>query len=197
MSCATAIVLLVGLIVGFFYLLARNQKRWYALSRQAAAALGCVTEPEKIKSLTGNFEVHRWQVDGFSVELKTGSQARLEAGTAGVPVVNAIATVGWPKPLPFKLVIGPRRVVDGNLRTGDLDFDGELAVRTDNEAAAARVLKSRELRQELRDLFHSGRSLPTRSAGLDDAAVSVQTFDKKDISASLALALSVARRVSA
>ena len=45
--------------------------------------------------------------------------------------------------------------------------------------------------------IHCGRSLPTRLASLDDAAVSVQTFDKKDISASLALALSVVRRVSA
>ena len=144
-----------------------------------------------------DYETHRWRLDKFSIELKTGSQVRLGGGAAGVPIMSATTTIAFPAPLPFKFLVELSRLADGNMKTGDIDFDGELSVRTSDEAAAMRILASPELRLELRELFQSGRSLPTASAALDQARVSVQTFDKKAVRAAIELALSVARRVSA
>ena len=197
MAAAAVLAAIVLLLCGLFYLLYLNEQRWFELSRQSAVELGCGAAPEKVKSLMEDYEIHRWQAGAFAVELKTGTVASLAGPAGAVPVTSATASIAWPKPLPFEFRVELKRLMNGNAATGDLDFDGELSVLTGDENAARAILERSELRAELRELFQSGRSLPTASAALDEKGVSVRIFDKKRIRASLDLALSIARRISA
>jgi hypothetical protein len=195
----TILVLLavIAFIGGIFYFIHLNQKKWFELSRQAAADLGCAAAPETIKTMTEEYEIFRWTWDGLSAELKTGTQTKLAGPAAGVPFTGSSISLAWPQPLPYELKIDLARLAEGSLRTGDAEFDGELSVQTSEEAAVRGLLVSPELRRDLRELFHSGRSLPTRLAALDQTGVRVQTYDKGTIRSCLDLAFSIAKRINA
>lgn len=167
------VVLLVG---GLGYAIMAMEKAVFNAARKAATELGCPHPPFRNKTLTEDYEVHQWDYNGVAMTIQAGSKVIAAPGvpTGAVPVMGTTVIAGLPKKLPFQLSVNRPRTLQGVLfKTGDPAFDEELWVVTSNDEAACKLLADAGLRQTIRELFQSERSVPTVRGWLTQGEVTV------------------------